>query len=252
MIDLSADIGADEILQSVWDQYPETVCCAELGDISEDQAHRDFDALAESEKTLIEHAVAGRQQEFSATRRLAHNALDALGYSNFALLRDDNGAPQWPTSVFGAITHCAGFRAVVVSTALPALGIDAEPAHPLPQGVLESISSAAERAQIRECEFSIPLDTVLFSVKETIYKTWYPLTHAWLGFADANVQLTVQELVSDASELRVRGSFQATLDPQKIETNKAKNPLVARMKTLSGHWFIASGVVVTTCSLTAS
>jgi 4'-phosphopantetheinyl transferase EntD len=30
-------------------------------------------------------------------------------------------------------------------------------------------------------------DRVLFCIKESTYKAWFPLTHRWLGFEDASV-----------------------------------------------------------------
>jgi 4'-phosphopantetheinyl transferase EntD len=31
---------------------------------------------------------------------------------------------------------------------------------------------------------------VVFSIKESVFKAWHPVTHRWLGFRDARVTLT--------------------------------------------------------------
>ena len=63
----------------------------------------------------------------------------------------------------------------------------------LPPGVLEHVTRAAEREQLTALAGSDPhtaWDRVLFSAKESIYKSWYPLQRRWLGFEDVRVDLT--------------------------------------------------------------
>lgn len=107
--------------------------------------------------------------------------------------------------VVGSITHCDGYRAAVADLRdrTSALGIDAEPAGPLPKGVLGLVTSPAERAHLRELAAAhpgVPWDRLLFSAKEAAYKAWYPATGVWLGFRDAAVALTPE------------GTFTCTLD----------------------------------------
>ena len=93
------------------------------------------------------------------------------------------------------MTHCEGYRAAAVAARddYVTIGIDADPHAPLPPGVLEHVTRAAEREQLRalaEAEPHTAWDRVLFSAKESIYKSWYPLQRRWLGFEDVRVDLT--------------------------------------------------------------
>ena len=72
-------------------------------------------------------------------------------------------------------------------------GIDAEPHHGLPEGVLDVVASEAERAALARLGAErpgIPWDTLLFSAKEATYKAWYPLTGIVLSHAEVDVELS--------------------------------------------------------------
>lgn len=102
------------------------------------------------------------------------------------------GEPLWPAGFRGSITHCAGYVAVAVApeAALPCLGVDAEPAAPLPDGVLAEIARPAEARRVARAarlDPAVPWDRLLFCVKEAVYKAWYPAEHSWLDFADIEV-----------------------------------------------------------------
>jgi len=98
----------------------------------------------------------------------------------------------WPDGVVGGITHCAGYRAAAVARTddLAGLGIDAEPAEPLPEGVRDRVTLADERAVLAELavrEPAIAWDKLVFCAKEAIYKVWFPAAGTWLGFEEARV-----------------------------------------------------------------
>jgi 4'-phosphopantetheinyl transferase EntD len=102
--------------------------------------------------------------------------------------------PLWPAGVVGSLTHCAGYRAAAVArrSDIVAIGIDAEPHGPLPDGVLEVVTRAEERprlGRLASAEPGVRWDRLLFCAKESVYKAWFPLTGRWLGFEDASVTL---------------------------------------------------------------
>ncbi|MGW4699791.1 4'-phosphopantetheinyl transferase family protein, partial [Streptomyces sp. NPDC004285] len=124
------------------------------------------------------------------------------------LLPGPHGAPVWPSGVLGSITHCAGFRAAVAarSSTVAALGIDAEPNAPVPEGVLDAIALPDERRHLRELERSRPevrWDRLLFSAKEAVYKSWYPWTGQRLDFEDASLTFTPGDGTSGGFTARV-------------------------------------------------
>lgn len=151
------------------------------------------DQLFPSETDVISNAVTKRRIEFGAVRWCARQALAELGIGPVPILPGERGAPQWPLGVVGSMTHCTGYRAAVVarSDRLRGLGIDAEPNEPLPAGVLAVISRPEERDHLAELTRTRPghWDRLLFTIKESVYKTWFPLTARWLDFTEASVRI---------------------------------------------------------------
>jgi 4'-phosphopantetheinyl transferase EntD len=161
---------------------------------AETRADESPDELFPAERALLGRAVPKRQREFTAGRVCARRALSRLGVPPAPLLTGPDREPVWPPGVVGSITHCEGFRAAVVAwdTDLHAIGIDAEPNGPTPEGVLDRIALPAEQDWIRAAASAAPQvswDRLLFCAKESVYKAWFPLARAWLGFEDALVTL---------------------------------------------------------------
>jgi 4'-phosphopantetheinyl transferase EntD len=147
--------------------------------------------LFSEEKDFIAREVESRQREFTTSRECAHAALDRLGVPLVPVLPDSFGAPRWPAGVAGSITHCDGYRAAAVArtTDVVSLGIDAEPNEALP-GMVNVIASDSERARLAELAGAAPgicWDRLLFSAKESVYKTWFPLARRWCGFESADI-----------------------------------------------------------------
>ncbi|GGY08549.1 4'-phosphopantetheinyl transferase family protein [Streptomyces hiroshimensis] len=150
--------------------------------------------LYPEEAAVVARAVPKRQQEFAAVRACARRALGRLGLPPMPLVPNRRGAPQWPDGVVGSMTHCDGFQAAVVARAdtLASVGIDAEPNGPLPEGVLGVIALPSERAAVQRLAAERPgvhWDRLLFSAKESVFKTWYPLTGQELDFVEAELEI---------------------------------------------------------------
>ena len=161
------------------------VTAEEFGDVADAVLHP-------SEEAHVATAVDGRRREFTTGRHCARRALAALGFAPTAIPRGPSGAPSWPDGVIGSMTHCDGYRAVVVAHRrdLVAIGIDAEPHDPLPDGVLRLVSLPQERERLDALGAAHPgihWDRLLFSAKESVYKAWSPLTGRWLDFAQVDV-----------------------------------------------------------------
>lgn len=192
----------------------------------------DVDLFPEEEH-VVARAVDKRRREFATVRYCARRALATLGRPAAPLLPGERGAPGWPQGVVGSMTHCDGYRAAAVAeqTDVTSLGIDAEPHGALPDGVLDAVSLPTERKHLAELAASHPevhWDRLLFSAKEAVYKTWFPLTHSWLGFEDAEV-----EFLPDTARFRVR-----LLPP-------AAGPETRTPHTFHGRWLATEGLVVT-------
>ena len=190
---------------------------------------------AEREKILC--AVQSRQAEYATVRGCAREAMGQLGIPATALVPGEAGAPVWPTGVVGSMTHCEGFRAAAVALDrdLVTLGIDAEPEGELPAGVLSNIASDSERNRLRRLAgVTGSADRILFSAKESIYKAWYPLTHRFLNFHEADVTI------------HPGGTFEV-----KIMLDKPADS--AHWPTrFTGRWLVAGGLILTAVYVPAS
>ncbi len=136
-------------------------------------------ALHPEEAAYVDRAIAKRRREFALVRSCARRAMARLGVPPQPVPTGDRGAPVWPAGLLGSMTHCDGYgaAALVRDTDLAALGIDAEPAAALPEGVLAAITLPAERARLRRLAADrpgVPWDRLLFSAKESVYKAWFP------------------------------------------------------------------------------
>lgn len=208
---------------------------AVAAEASEDDA---ADLFAE-EETAIARAVEKRRAEFATGRACARRALERLGLRAEPIPTGERGEPLWPAGVVGSITHCDGYRACAVAHAgdLVTIGVDAELHAPLPQGLIGDIARPEELPRLGELsrtEPGIHWDRLLFSAKESVYKAWFPLAEAWLGFEDAT--LTID---ADA------GTFSARL--------LVPGPVVGAspIKGFEGRWLVRDGLIVTAIALAA-
>jgi 4'-phosphopantetheinyl transferase EntD len=195
--------------------------------------------LYPEEAAVVADAVESRQREFATVRNCARQALADLGLPPSPLLPDPRGAPRWPPGVVGSMTHCPGYRAAAVATTtapaatttVVALGIDAEPNAPLPEGVLDAVASAEERASVARLLREHPdvrWDRLLFSAKESVFKVWYPLNRHTPGFDEAAVHLSPKD-----------GRFTAQL------LTPGPRVFGRQLQRLNGRWLSRSGLLLT-------
>ncbi|MFB7917491.1 4'-phosphopantetheinyl transferase [Streptomyces sp. NPDC056061] len=208
------------------------------------------------EEELIRNSVEVRRKEFTTVRHCARRALGTLGIAPAPILKGERGAPIWPEETVGSMTHCAGYRAAAVAHRADVLtiGVDAEPHAPLPDDVLEAIALPTEQRRERELRARIPgirWDRLLFSAKESVYKAWFPLTHRWLDFEQADIVLrpdgefTAELLVPD--EMLSPAAATAPAVPASASGRplapSAVSPVVPRI--LRGRWLVADGLLAT-------
>ena len=143
---------------------------------------------------------SSRAAEFDTGRECARMALREIGvdHTDRPILADERGAPVWPAGVVGSISHTAGWTGAVAARrgrhgGIASIGLDAEVAAPLPDGVLEVVATESERtalAHLGRADADVPWDAVLFAAKEATYKAWYPLTGVVLHHEQVAVVLT--------------------------------------------------------------
>jgi 4'-phosphopantetheinyl transferase EntD len=194
--------------------------------------------LFPEEKAIVARAVDKRRREFTTVRGCARQALTRLGYEASPILPGQRGAPQWPAGIVGTMTHCEGYRAcaLALDRDVRTLGVDAEPDAPLPEGVLDTIALGEELAMLRDLGTRSPgvhWDRLLFSVKEAVYKAWFPLAGKWLDFSEARIAID-----PDA------GTFEATLLVPGPET--PEGPLTG----FTGRWLSRRGLLLASIVVT--
>ncbi|WP_051830999.1 4'-phosphopantetheinyl transferase family protein [Streptomyces violens] len=198
-------------------------------------------ALFPEEAEAVAGAGDKRRQEYATVRHCARKALVRLGVGPVPIPPRQDGpawarrAPRWPEGVVGSMTHCDGYRAAAVARAeaVLALGVDAEPNEPLPAGISDTVMGPEERATAARLSLSHPQvawERLVFSAKESVFKTWYPLTGRWLDFTECTVRPDPE-----------RGTFTGTLG--------VPGPVVegVRVNRFSGLWCtsIAEGHLAT-------
>ena len=146
-----------------------------------------------AEERYVASAVPARRSEFATGRSCARLALGRLGVEACAIGVGEHREPLWPAGVVGSITHCAGYCAAAVGLTdrWLALGIDAEQRRALEPEVAALVLTDGERAEL-EALASRGIDVppiAIFSIKEAVFKAWWPLTRGWLEFADVDVSL---------------------------------------------------------------
>jgi 4'-phosphopantetheinyl transferase EntD len=146
----------------------------------------DAGLLTPAEVAQCAGAIAKVQQQRGAARHLARNLMADLGLPAADILRAPSGEPLWPVGVVGSISHDDSVAAVVLSLARHglALGVDVEPACPLPAELVPLIASPAELAAFGAAPSCLRL---LFAIKEAVFKAVFPQDGQYLEFHDVSV-----------------------------------------------------------------
>jgi 4'-phosphopantetheinyl transferase EntD len=104
--------------------------------------------------------------------------------------------------------------------------------------MLDLIARDEERVRLAALAGQAPgvsWDRLLFSAKESVYKTWYPLARRWLGFESADIVIDAH-----AGTLTAR-----LLVPAPVVNG-------APLTVLPGRWLASGGLLVTAIVLPAA
>lgn len=193
--------------------------------------------LLPAEEAVSQGYAIGRRAEFAAVRWCARRAMSRLGVPPKPIISRGHGCPSWPAGVIGSMSHCSGMVVAVVALdgVLSSLGVDVEPHRALPHDVRDLVLSPCEQDRHKSLSrrFSaVHWDTIVFSVKESVYKAWYPLRQEWLDFSDVEVHI-------DAA----LGWYRANIVASRAEGG------IPAISQINGRWAIRTGFVITTAAV---
>ena len=153
----------------------------------------DEEALHRAEAEVVARAVVGRRRQFAAGRQCARASLAVLlGTAPGPVLAGERRQPRWPPGVAGTIAHTDGYA--VAATRLDRgdgirIGVDAERVGRVTPELFGRLFTESERewlADLQPARRAVVV-TALFGMKEAFYKAQFPLTGAWVGFHDVEI-----------------------------------------------------------------
>jgi 4'-phosphopantetheinyl transferase EntD len=164
----------------------------------------DETALLEEEARSIPARVLGVRRASGAVRVLGRELLARLGHAACAIPKGASGAPQWPAGIVGSFAHddVLAVAAVGRQRDISAIGIDVEPAEPLPVDLRDLVVTPHERAGLAE---NACRGRLIFTAKEAVYKAVAALDGALLDYRDIEINLAARRAVlSDGRVINLR------------------------------------------------
>lgn len=158
-----------------------------------------------------------RRAQFAAGRACARAALFRVGRAPDAIPCDPDGVPQWPMGFVGSISHKSteSIAAVGFAREFRGIGIDLECDKAADEEVLSGVvvnrAEVDQLVQLRRgtAEIGSP-STWLFSAKEAVYKSVFPLFRTPLSWEDVEIaflpgKLTFVPTIRDHEDLSLQG-----------------------------------------------
>ncbi|MDP9587690.1 UNVERIFIED_ORG: 4'-phosphopantetheinyl transferase EntD [Shinella zoogloeoides] len=141
--------------------------------------------LPEEASALRARRPAARRAS-GAARALARHLLKNEGMADAIIGRSATGAPLWPPGVIGSLAHDDEMAVAAIARAadVPSVGIDVEPADPLPDDIAALVFHDGDAVGGVEPMLS---GRALFSAKEAVYKAVHPLDGEILGYEHIRV-----------------------------------------------------------------
>ena len=119
----------------------------------------------------------------STGRALAREVLHNMGVVAGPMLRTVGGQCAWPIGIVGSIAHDDEFAVCVAGAGVGfAIGVDIEPALPLPAEILFDVAvTDVERAAVAD---DLVAARLLFCAKEAVFKACFPFEQVFFEHAD--------------------------------------------------------------------
>ncbi|MEG3131307.1 4'-phosphopantetheinyl transferase superfamily protein [Pantoea cypripedii] len=165
----------------------------------------------------LEKAVMKRKSEHLASRWLARAVMSQFGVADFLLLSAPDRSPCWPAGVQASLSHSQN-QVVMAATREPlCVGVDVEQvmAARTAQETADMLMNAQERALLQQLALPFATGaTLLFSLKESVYKALWPQLHQPMEFLQA--ELIQLDLTTHTARLRLTQDFSAQFNRQTL------------------------------------
>ncbi len=200
--------GVDAALQQLLDRSGFTDVVSGARAIADEPLHP-------GERALFLDVDVRTRRATSTGRALARQLLQHLGISAGPILRSTGGQPTWPTGIVGSIAHDDDVAVCVVSRGGVVLGVDVEPALPLPAEIKNDVAiTAIERAAVGD---DLVAARLLFCAKEAVFKACFPIEGVFFEHADV--------------QLQTRGALSLTASTALFTTSTKRTVQVAMTRT---------------------
>lgn len=169
----------------------------------------DEDALLTEEAAAFAGSVVKVRRASGAARIVARQLLQQFGHPPCALPKGAAGAPVWPAGIIGSMAHDSRIAVAAVGMRgdVGALGVDIEPAEPLPSELLDLVATPQEQLKLAHDAYR---GRLLFVAKEAVYKAVYPLDRMFLEHHDVEINLAERKaVVRNARVVELRFSASA-------------------------------------------
>lgn len=148
----------------------------------------DAERLMPEERPSFAAAVDEVRSRAAAARIVMRRLLELEGIPGWSMPRRPGDAPAWPTGFVGSLSHSDTFAAAALarSADVAGLGIDIEPAEPLPAELRDLVALPGELRPAGPRDIA---GRLLFCAKEAAYKAVYPADRRFLEHHDIEVDL---------------------------------------------------------------
>jgi phosphopantetheine--protein transferase-like protein len=213
-------------IQSLFPDCVSTACCR-IADAD--------GSMDPAEYSSIKHAVEGRQQEFSAGRMCARQALKHLGCFAGPLRKLPNRSTSWPEGIIGTVSHNETWCGAAVARRcdVAGIGLDIETVTRIGGKLWRRILTTEERTWLdrQPAAERQQWAALIFSAKEAVYKCIAALVPQRIGFMDAVIVPNLQEGVFEVHLKKPMAGYM----PQELQ--------------LQGRFFFFAGAVFTGLTL---
>ena len=162
----------------------------------------------------LQQAVSKRRAEYLASRLLVRSVMAELGIADFTLTNAPDRSPCWPAGIQASLSHSAGIVVVAATRQPCAVGVDVERfmSERTAQETAELLMNEQEQQLLRTLPVSFhEAATLLFSLKESLYKALWPQLRQPMDFLDA--ALVSVDFVQQCATLRLTQEFGGRFTP---------------------------------------